>query len=40
VPGDTRVRLQIGLDAEAVGDAMSAIMRCVSAAEFGRISFA
>jgi hypothetical protein len=40
VPGDTRVRLQIGLEAEAVADAMSTIMRCVSAAEFGRISFA
>jgi len=40
VPGETRVRLQIGLDADAVNAAMSKIMGSVDAAEFGRISVA
>jgi hypothetical protein len=40
IPRDDRVRLQIGLEAEAVNHAMSKVMMSVDAAEFGRITVA
>jgi hypothetical protein len=38
VPGSTRVRLCIGLDADAVPEATNSIMGSVSAAEFGPVA--
>jgi hypothetical protein len=40
IPRDNRVRLQIGLEAEGVSEAMSKVMGAVNAAEFGRITVA
>ena len=38
IPRDSRVRLQIGFEAEAVSEAMSKVIGSVNAAEFGRIT--
>jgi hypothetical protein len=40
IPRDHRVQLQIGLDATSAGKAMSQIIGCMDAAEFGRITLA
>lgn len=36
---DSRVRLQIALDARRISEAMSRIIGCLDTAEFGRITF-